>query len=69
MSDGKPSANKKVLVMTIAVLYFVVGFFLLVLLSGSFIGANYAGLAGLAYLAVGWYFLVKKRALLNLARR
>ncbi len=51
--------------LTITVLYFIVFFFLPVIYLGKLIGANYAGLTGIAYLGIGWYFLVKRRTLLR----
>jgi hypothetical protein len=67
-TNGSPT-KRKMLVMAIAVLYFIVGFFVLVVLLGEFIGSNYAGFVALAYLVAGWYFLVRKRTLLRFARR
>ncbi|MCL5009591.1 MAG: hypothetical protein M1433_01240 [Candidatus Parvarchaeota archaeon] len=61
--------KRKALILAITVLYFIVGFFTLIVLLGRVIGANYAGLAALAYLVTGWYFLIKKRTLLRLVKR
>ncbi len=67
-SARKSSTKKKVVVMTITALYFVFGFFALVILLGRVINPNYAGLIGLVYLALGWYFLVKRRTLIHLMK-
>ncbi|MCL4400431.1 hypothetical protein M1316_00425, partial [Candidatus Parvarchaeota archaeon] len=58
----------KSLLLSIVILYFVVGFFSIVLFLGYAIGANAAGIIALAYLGVGWYFLIKRNLLLDLMK-
>lgn len=66
MITEKLTKKKKALLLSITVIYFIVGFFLLVVFLGYAIGANYSGLLGLAYLGVGWYILIKKNGLFRI---
>lgn len=59
---------KKILLLTIAVAYFVIGFFSLVIFLGDAIGANEAGIISLLYLVAGWYVLIKKNGIFRLMR-
>lgn len=68
MITEKPTSHQKSILLLIAVLYFVVGFFLIVLFLGYIVGANTAGLIALAYLGIGWYFLIKRAWLFDLMK-
>ncbi|MCL5016915.1 MAG: hypothetical protein M1441_02105 [Candidatus Parvarchaeota archaeon] len=66
MITEKLTRRKKALLLSVTVVYFVVGFFLIVFLLGYIIGANYSGLLGLLYLGAGWYILIKKNGLFRI---
>ncbi len=68
MITEKITKRQKTVLLTAAVSYFVVGFVLIVILTGYIVGANYAGILALAYLLLGWYFLVKKNGFLDIMR-
>ena len=66
MITEKLTKKQKTILLSITVLYFVVGFFLIVLLMGPVVGYNAAGLLALAYLGLGWYFLIKMNGLFDI---
>jgi hypothetical protein len=66
MITEKLTRGKKALLLSVTVVYFVVGFFLIVFLLGYIIGANYSGLLSLLYLGAGWYILIKKNGLFRI---
>lgn len=68
MLTEKLTARKKSLVFILLLMYFVVGFFLLVIFLGEYLGANVGGIVSLLYLVAGWYFLVKRNGLFDILR-
>ncbi len=68
MITEKPTSRQKTLLLSIVVLYFVVGFFSIVLFLGYVVGANDAGILALVYLGAGWYFLIKRNWLFDLMK-
>ena len=68
MITEKLTRRKKVLLLTIAVAYFVIGFFSLVVFLGYAVGANEAGIISLLYLVAGWYVLIRKDGIFRLMR-
>ncbi len=61
----KLTNTKKGILLSIILLYFVVGFAAIIIVIGRLIGANYSGMIALLYLLSGWYFLVKRNGLFN----
>ncbi|MCW1301893.1 MAG: hypothetical protein OH316_02045, partial [Candidatus Parvarchaeota archaeon] len=53
------SRDKKIGVMVIVLLYFLVGFMLIVILLSKYLGPGDAGLIGILYLAAGWLVLYR----------
>ncbi len=68
MLTEKLTKRQKTILLSATVLYFVVGFFLIVLFIGSVVGYNAAGLLALAYLGLGWYFLIKQNGLFDIMK-
>ena len=68
MLTEKLTKRQKIILLSATVLYFVVGFFLIVLFMGYVVGYNAAGLLALAYLGVGWYFLIKRNGLFDIMK-
>ncbi len=68
MITEKLTKRQKITLLSSVVLYFVVGFFLIVFFMAYLIGANAAGLLALAYIGLGWYFLIKRNGLFGLIK-
>ncbi|MGC8698960.1 MAG: hypothetical protein ACP5RE_02120 [Candidatus Acidifodinimicrobium sp.] len=62
------SREKKFLVLFLILLYFVVGFTLIIVSLSKYIGGGDAGLVGILYLAAGWFFLYKRNGLFKIMR-
>jgi cell division septal protein FtsQ len=68
MITEKLTRQRKIVLFSIVILYFVVGFFLIILLTGPVLGANLAGILALVYLGLGWYFLIKRNGLFDIMK-
>ena len=66
MIDEAISRGKKVLILSVILLYFVVGFTIIIVFLSNYIGGGDAGLVGILYLAAGWFFLYKKNGLFKI---
>ncbi len=66
MIDEAISRGKKVLILSVILLYFVVGFTIIIVFLSKYIGGGDAGLVGILYLAAGWFFLYKKNGLFKI---
>ena len=66
MIDEVLSKRKRVAMLSMILLYFVVGFLLILILLSKYIGGGDAGLVGILYLAAGWFFLYKHNGIFKL---
>lgn len=60
------SKGRKMEVISAVLLYFLVGFMLVVILLSRYIGPGSAGVVGILYLAVGWLVLYRWKVLFRL---
>ena len=63
MITEKLTPHRKFMLISATVLYFVVGFFVVLITVGYVLGSNDAGLLALIYIGLGWYFLIKRNGL------
>lgn len=63
MITEKLTRGKKIVLMTVVVVYFVVGFVAVVIFLGRVVGANTGGVIAILYLVAGWYFMIKRNGL------
>lgn len=66
MIDEVLTRGKKIAVMSVVLLYFLVGFVLILVFLTSYFGPDGASFIGILYLAVGWLFFYRWKGLFRL---
>ncbi|MCL4398309.1 MAG: hypothetical protein M1322_01200 [Candidatus Parvarchaeota archaeon] len=68
MIDEVLTKNKKIAVMSIVLLYFLVGFVLILVFLTRYFGPDGASFIGIVYLAAGWLFLYRWKGLFKIMK-
>jgi hypothetical protein len=62
------SSRKKKVFLSVVILYFLVGFVLILVFLTKYFGPNGASLIGIVYLALGWLFLYRWKGLFKIMK-
>ncbi len=62
------SGNKRIIFFSVVLLYFMVGFILILVFLTRYFGPNGASFIGIAYLAAGWLFLYRWKGLFKVMK-
>lgn len=68
MIDEVLTKNKKIAVMSIVLMYFLVGFVLILVFLTRYFGPDGASFIGIVYLGVGWLFLYRWKGLFKIMK-
>ncbi|MCL4391477.1 MAG: hypothetical protein M1284_00195 [Candidatus Parvarchaeota archaeon] len=62
------SGNKRIIFFSVVLLYFMVGFILILVFLTRYFGPNGASFIGIVYLAAGWLFLYRWKGLFKVMK-
>ena len=62
------SGNKRIIFFSVVLLYFMVGFILILVFLTKYFGPNGASFIGIVYLAAGWLFLYRWKGLFKVMK-